>query len=55
MENKVWTARVEAIVLLKSNQFLTLGISEATASQEKGVCEFLEGRDIFIMFCFVLF
>ena len=35
MENKVWIARLEAIVLLKSNQFLTLGISKATSSQEK--------------------
>ena len=57
IEDKVWIPRLEAVVhfeiFSKAISFLIL--SKATADQEKAVCEFLEGRDILITFCFVLF
>ena len=56
MENKVWIRRLEGVVhfeiFSKAINFLVLRISKANADQEKAVCEFLEDRDILIMFCF---
>ena len=49
MSPSKWRTKYGHLNLLKTNQFLMLGISKATASQEKGVYEFLEGRDIFML------